>query len=77
MTSYGRQQEREACEATVRNVFSGSAYKVPKNIFDLLADERIHIPEELKYFPYRATSDFENLKRRPTREKYSKAYMGR
>jgi hypothetical protein len=47
------------CEATVRHVFPGGAYKVPQTIFDLLADEGIDIPEDLKYFPYRATFDFE------------------
>ena len=40
-------------------MFPGGAYKVPQTIFDLLEDEGIHIPEDLKYFPYRATFDFE------------------
>ncbi|CAB3992757.1 PREDICTED: uncharacterized protein LOC101240405 [Paramuricea clavata] len=35
------------------------AYKIPQTIFDLPEDEGIDIPEDLKYFPYRATSDFE------------------
>ena len=40
-------------------MFPGGAYKVPQTIFDLLEDEGIVVPEELKYFPYRATFDFE------------------
>ena len=40
-------------------MFPGGAYKVPQTIFDLFEDEGIHIPEDLKYFPYRATFDFE------------------
>ncbi|CAB4020669.1 Hypothetical predicted protein, partial [Paramuricea clavata] len=35
-------------------------------IFDLLADEGIEIPEDLKYFPYRATFDFECYFKRET-----------
>ena len=54
------------CEATVRHVFPGGAYKVPQTIFDLLADEGIEIPEDLKYFPYRATYDFECYFKRKT-----------
>ena len=40
-------------------MFPGGVYKVPQTIFDLLEDEGIHILEDLKYFPYRATVDFE------------------
>ena len=35
------------------------AYKLPQTMFDLLEDEGIVIPEDLKYFLYRATYDFE------------------
>ena len=52
-------KHEKTCEASVRHVFPGRAYKVPQTIFDLLEDEGIVIPEELKYFPYRATFDFE------------------
>ena len=40
-------------------MFPGGAYKVPQTIFDLLEDEGIQIPEDLKYFPYRATFYFQ------------------
>ncbi|CAB4021097.1 Zinc finger and SCAN domain-containing 22, partial [Paramuricea clavata] len=46
--------------------FPGGVYKVPQSIFDLLADEGIEIPEDLKYFPYRATFDFECYFKRET-----------
>ena len=52
-------KHEKTCEATVRHVFPGGVYKVPQTIFDLLEDEGIVIPEELKYFPYGATFDFE------------------
>ena len=40
-------------------MFPGGAYEVPQTMFDLLEDEGIHISEDLKYFPYRATFHFE------------------
>ncbi|XP_031574894.1 uncharacterized protein LOC116308570 [Actinia tenebrosa] len=47
------------CEAKVRYQFPGGTYKTPKTIFDLLEDEGITIPVHLRFFPYRATFDFE------------------
>ena len=47
------------CEAKVCYSFPGSTFKTPKTIFDLLEDEGITIPDHLRYFPYRATFDFE------------------
>jgi hypothetical protein len=59
-------RHERTCEATVRHIFPSGAYKVPQTIFDLLADEGIDIPEDLKYFPYRATFDFECYFKRET-----------
>ena len=58
-TAKALNKHQKTCEATVRHVFPGGAYKVPQTIFHLLEDKGIHIPEDLKYFPYRATFDFE------------------
>ena len=58
-TAKALNQHERTCEATIRHVFPGGAYKVPQTIFDLLEDECIQIPEDLKHFPYRATFDFE------------------
>ena len=59
-------RHERTCEATVTHVFPGGAYKVPQTIFDLLTDEGIEIPEELKYFPYRVTFDIECYFKRET-----------
>ena len=61
MTNYGKPATGTGTRkpATERHVFPGGVYKVPQTIFNLLEDEGIVIPEELKYFPYRATFDFE------------------
>ena len=37
------------------------AYTIPKTVFDLLEDEGFTVPPELRYFPYRATFDFESM----------------
>ena len=58
-TARALNRHEKTCEATVRHVFPGGVYKVPQTIFNLLEDEGIVIPEELKYFPYRATFDFD------------------
>ena len=47
------------CEAKVSYQFPGGAYKTPPTIFQLLEDEGLTVPEHLKFFPYRATFDFE------------------
>ena len=54
-------RHEKTCEAKTRLKFPGGAYVVPPTIFEQLEDERIHVPEELRYFPYLATFDFECL----------------
>ena len=71
-TTRALNRQERTCEAAVRHVFPGGAYKVPHTIFDLLVDEDIEIPEDLKYFPYCATFDFECYFKGET----SKIYVG-
>ena len=52
-------RHERTCEAKVHYQFPGGAYKTPPTIFQLLEDEGFTIPDHLKYFPYRATFDFE------------------
>lgn len=54
-------RHEKTCEAKVRFKFPGGAYKTPHTIFELLEDEGFNIPQHLKYFPYRATFDFEYM----------------
>ena len=65
-TTKALNKHEKTCEATIRHIFPGGAYKVPQTIFDLLDDEGIDIPEHLKYFPYRAPFDFECYFKRET-----------
>ena len=52
-------RRERTCDAKVQYKFSGGAYTIHKTVFDLLEDEGFTDPSELRYFPYRATFDFE------------------
>ncbi len=51
------------CTETVKYEFPGGYYRPSPSIFDNLADEGINVPEELRYYPYRATFDIECMLR--------------
>ena len=53
------QRHEKTCDGKVQLKYPGGAYHVPKTIFEELEDEGIVVPEEWRYFPYRATFDFE------------------
>ena len=52
-------RHEKTCDGKVQLKYPGGAYHVPKTIFEELEDEGIIVPEEARYFPYRATFDFE------------------
>jgi len=54
-------RHEQMCEAKTRLKFPGGAYNSPATIFEQLADEGINVSEELRYFKYFATFDFESL----------------
>ena len=57
------------CEAGVRHVYNGGVYHPPPSVFERLDDEGIVVSDSLRYYPYRATFDFEcyfNDERLPT-----------
>ena len=47
------------CEGDIRRVYKGGVYHPPQSIFQRLDDEGIVVGERLRYYPYRATFDFE------------------
>ena len=47
------------CEAGVNQIYKGGVYRPPSSIFERLDDEGIIASPVLRYFPYRATFDFE------------------
>ena len=47
------------CEAGVRHVYSGGVYHNTPSVFQCLDDEGITVVDSLRFYPYRATFDFE------------------
>ena len=52
-------RHESTCEAGVRHVYNGGVYHPPPSIFERLDDEGIIVEDVLRYYPYRATFDFE------------------
>ena len=52
-------RHEQTCQANVRYRYPGGVYHPTKRVFDQLEDEGIEVPEEDRYFPYRATFDIE------------------
>ena len=47
------------CEAGVNQIYKGGVYHTTPSIFQRLDDEGITVPEALRFYPFRATFDFE------------------
>ena len=47
------------CEFEVKHKYIGGFYHSPVTIFESLDEVGIHVPQEGRYFPFRATFDFE------------------
>ena len=47
------------CEGGIRRVYKGGVYHPTPSVFQRLEDEGIHVVDDLRYYPYRATFDFE------------------
>ena len=47
------------CEGDVRRVYNGGVYHPTPSVLQCLDDEGIHVVDILRYYPYRATFDFE------------------
>ena len=47
------------CEAGVRHVYNGGVYHTTPSVFQRLDDEGITVVDTLRFYPYRATFDFE------------------
>ena len=56
---WGLHRHESTCEAGVRHVYNGGVYHPPPSVFERLDDEGIVVEKMLRYYPYRATFDFE------------------
>ena len=58
-SSWELHRHESTCEAGVNRIYKGGVYRPPASIFERLDDEGIIVSPVLRYFPYRATFDFE------------------
>ena len=47
------------CTEGIKRVYKGGVYRPPSSVFERLDDEGIVVSDYLRYYPYRATFDFE------------------
>ena len=52
-------RHERTCDAGINRVYKGGVYRPSPSIFQRLDDEGIVVDEALRYYPYRATFDFE------------------
>ena len=52
-------RHERTCTGGVRRIYPGGVYHSTPSVFERLDDENIRVPESLRYYPYRATFDFE------------------
>ena len=58
-SSWELHRHERTCEAGVNRIYKGGVYRPPSSIFQRLDDEGITVPEALRFYPFRATFDFE------------------
>ena len=56
---YDMHRHELTCEAGVNRIYKGGVYRPPSSVFERLDDEGIVVSDSLRYYPYRATFDFE------------------
>ena len=52
-------RHERTCTEGIKRVYTGGVYRPPSSIFERLDDEGIIVEDVLRYYPYRATFDFE------------------
>ena len=58
-SSWALHRHESVCDADVNREYKGGVYRPPPSICQRLDDEGIVVDEALRYYPYRATFDFE------------------
>ena len=59
-TPYDLHRHERTCKAGVNRKYKGGVYHPPPSVFERLDDEGIVVEKMLRYYPYRATFDFES-----------------
>ena len=58
-SSWELHRHERTCETSVVRIYKGGVYRPSPSVFERLDDEGIVVDESLRYYPYRATFDFE------------------
>ena len=58
-TPYDLHRHERTCTEGIKRVYKGGVYRPPSSVFERLDDEGIVVSDYLRYYPYRATFDFE------------------
>ena len=56
---YHLHRHERTCEGGIRRVYKGGVYRPPSSVFERLDDEGVVVSDSLRFYPYRATFDFE------------------
>ena len=56
---YDLHRHERTCTEGIKRVYKGGVYHPPSSVFERLDDEGIIVEDVLRYYPYRATFDFE------------------
>ena len=56
---YDLHRHERTCTEGIKRVYKGGVYRPPSSVFERLDDEGIVVSASLRYYPYRATFDFE------------------
>ena len=56
---YDLHRHERTCTEGIKRVYKGGVYHPPSSVIERLDDEGITVPEALRFYPFRATFDFE------------------
>ena len=60
-SSWELYRHERTCEAGVNRIYKGGVCRPPSSVFERLDDEGIVVGDSLRFYPYRATFDFESF----------------
>ena len=52
-------RHERTCTEGIKRIYKGGVYRPPSSVFERLDDEGVVVSDSLRYYPYRATFDFE------------------
>ena len=60
-TKWHMLRHEKTCNALITHKFPGGVYRITKSIFEELDDVDICVPENLRFYPFRSTFDYESF----------------